>query len=139
VSRPLSEEYLAAAESQQTKVPFVRELVAEVRRLRGLDGEVWREGERCLCRFAPDTNKTLTICEFHQRLAQELLDAEKERARYKTALEKMVIEGAGRPCVCGCCYVCVARAALGMPIVEKRNDENGPARRGAEENGGDRS
>jgi hypothetical protein len=54
-------------------------LLAEVRRLRGMDGEVWREGERCLCRFAPDTNKTLAVCEFHQRLVQELLDVQKER------------------------------------------------------------
>ena len=35
-----------------------------------------------------------------------------QRNRYRAALKKMFVEGAGKPCVCGCCYVCIARDAL---------------------------
>lgn len=52
---------------------------AEVARLRGQDGEVWREGERCRCRFAPGVDKVIATCEFHLRLAEQGVAAEKER------------------------------------------------------------
>lgn len=35
-----------------------------------------------------------------------------ERDRYKAALKKMFIEGAGNSCKCGACYVCIAQDAL---------------------------
>lgn len=35
-----------------------------------------------------------------------------ERDRYKAALQKMYIQGAGQMCRCGCCFVCIAFAAL---------------------------
>lgn len=46
------------------------------------------------------------------RLSLSLQEIHLERDRYRAALEKMVIEGAGKPCVCGCCYVCIAKDAL---------------------------
>ena len=45
-----------------------------------------------------------------------------ERDRYKLALKKMFIEGAGKPCVCGCCYVCIARDALRITQEGRKGD-----------------
>jgi hypothetical protein len=47
---------------------------------------------------------------YQLRHALEIL--KRQRDRYIVALRKMFVEGAGDPCVCGVCYVCIAREAL---------------------------
>lgn len=52
---------------------------------------------------------------------RQLLD---ERNRYKAALEKMIIPGAGVPCRCGVCYVCIASEALRVSEIPKETFPN---------------
>jgi len=50
--------------------------------------------------------------DLHKKSCPCFYCAVNERDRYKAALEKMIIPGAGVPCRCGRCYVCIAMDAL---------------------------
>lgn len=70
-------------------------------------------GDRNPTECAWEALKELENANKDRRMLRNVLyRTEVERDRYKAALEKMFVEGAGTPCHCGRCYVCIALEAL---------------------------
>lgn len=77
---------------------YVPELFNEVLRLQGCDGEPWRIGEHCACRFKPDGKLQLGMCELHIKIVKENLELEKERnalKSWKTEAEAVLFKAGG--------------------------------------------